>query len=81
MKKLFFIIIFILFKNYENITIYQCSRYSGLPDQCLNKWIDAYGNTRIDLWSCPTYKFCQILSRKEDDNSIGVCTYNYKKKI
>ena len=78
--KNFFLIIFILFKYIENITIYQCSRYSGMPDQCLNKWIDAYGNTRIDLWSCPTNKYCQILSRKEDDNSIGVCTYNYKKK-
>lgn len=82
MKKIFiiFIFIFILYNYIENITIYQCSRYTGLLDQCLNKWIDAYGNTRIDLWSCPRNKFCQILSRKEDDNSIGVCTYNYKKK-
>lgn len=78
MEILFFLILTILYKYIANLTIYQCSRYTGMPDQCLNKWIDSYGNTRMDLWKCPTNKYCQVLSRK-DDNSIGVCTYNYKK--
>lgn len=80
-KKWFiFLILFFFYKYTKNITIYQCSRYTGRYEQCLNKWIDSYGNTRMDLWKCPTNKYCQILSRGEVDNTIGVCTYNYKKK-
>ena len=80
MNKFFFLLLSFFYKYIENITIYQCSRYSGMQEQCLNKWIDSYGNTRMDLWRCPTNKYCQILSRKEQNNSIGVCTYDYKKK-
>jgi len=74
-----FLIISYLLKYIKNITIYQCSRYGGMPDQCLNKWIDVYGNTRMDLWQCPTNKYCQILSTKVDNDSIGVCTFYYRK--
>ena len=77
-------IIFILLFSYlyqfaKNRIIYQCARNYGRYEQCLNKWIDPYGNIRIDLWKCPKYKICQILSRKDEDNTIGVCSYNYKK--
>lgn len=74
-----FLILSYLFKYIKNREIYQCSRYDGMAEQCLNKWIDIYGNTRIDLWKCPTNKICQILSRKEYDNSVGICTFNFKK--
>ena len=50
-----------------------------MQDQCYNKWVDIYGNTRIDLWLCPENKYCEVLSRKEIDNSIGVCVHNYRK--
>ena len=80
MKNLFFFILYYIIKHIKNRDIYQCSRYGGLTDQCLNKWVDPYGNTRIDLWRCPTNKYCQTLIRKDDNiNSIGICTYNYKK--
>ena len=68
-----------LYQFTKNRIIYQCARNSGRYDQCLNKWIDPYGNIRIDLWKCPRNKICQIISRKEVDSSIGVCSYNYKK--
>ena len=60
--------------------MYQCARYSGLQDQCMFKYVDRQGNIKIDLWKCPTTKYCHILQRKYDEeNSIGVCAYNYKK--
>ena len=79
MEFFFFILFSYLYKYIKNSTIYQCSRYLGMKDQCYNKWVDIYGNTRIDLWICPQNKYCQILSRRENDNSIGVCVYNYRK--
>jgi hypothetical protein len=74
-----FLLLSYLIKYIRNREIYQCSRYNGMIEQCLNKWVDIYGNTRIDLWKCPTNKYCQILSRKDDDNSIGLCTFNFKR--
>ena len=64
----------------NNRIIYQCARNYGRYNQCLNKWVDQYGNTRIDLWKCSNNKICQTLSRNDNnDDSIGVCAYNYKK--
>lgn len=77
---IFFTFLFLyLYQFAKNRIIYQCARNNGRYEQCLNKWIDPYGNIRIDLWKCPKNKICQLLSRKNDDNSIGVCSYNYKK--
>ena len=78
--EIFFILIFsYLYQFTKNRIIYQCARNNGRYEQCLSKWIDPYGNIRIDLWNCPQNKICQILSRNNEDNSIGVCSYNYKK--
>ena len=81
MKIFLFLLFNYLYKFTKNRTIYQCARNNAKYNQCLNKWVDAFGNTRIDLWKCSKNKFCQILSRNEnkEEDSIGVCTYNYKK--
>ena len=79
MAFLFFLLLSYLLQFSKDREIYQCSRNNARNSQCLNKWVDAYGNTRIDLWKCSSNKFCQILSRKDENNSIGVCTLNYKK--
>ena len=79
MEVFFILIISYLIIPIKNIIIYQCSRYEGMPDQCLNKWVDAYGNTRMDLWHCPTNQFCQTLLTNGNENSIGVCTFYYRK--
>lgn len=72
-------VLFLFFHLSYQITIYQCSRYSLNLNQCLNEWIDSYGNTRIDLRTCGTNQYCQTLSRKYDEASIGVCSYNFKR--
>ena len=60
--------------------MYQCARYANIPDQCMFKHVDRQGDIKIDLWKCPTNKYCHILQRKYDEeNTIGVCAYNYKK--
>lgn len=76
-----FLLTLIFLKYINSSIIYQCSRYQGIDGQCMNKWIDQYGNTRIDLWICPKDYFCQILSNDEYDQSIGVCAHNYKKLL
>ena len=80
MKKFLFIVFIYLIEYVKVVKIYQCGKYSSMNNQCLNQWVDVFGNIKIDLWKCPTNKYCQILSRKEQNNSIGVCTYDYKKK-
>lgn len=73
---LFFSFIFPLIKT---VTIYQCQKYWTQSGHCLNKWIDSFGNTRIDLSRCGVNKFCQPLNRIDDRETMGICTYNFKR--
>ena len=80
MKKFLYFLFLYLFNYIKNATMYHCARYSSMQDQCMFKYVDRQGNIKIDLWKCPTNKYCHILQRKYDeDSSIGVCVYNYKK--
>ena len=60
--------------------VYQCSHFAGMPDQCMNKWVDLFNNIMIDLWHCPKNKYCQVLEKNPgEESNIGVCMYNHKK--
>lgn len=73
-----YFLVFLLFNLVGNRIIYQCSALSGLNEHCLNRWVDSYGNIRYDLHKCDINQYCQVLTRKYDDNSIGVCLNNFK---
>ena len=77
--KSLFLTLFLIFPLTYQVTIYQCARYDLNSNQCLHEWIDSYGNTRIDLANCDTNQYCQTLTRKYDEISIGLCTYNFKR--
>ena len=80
MKKILFIVFIYLIEYIKASKIYQCGKYRNMNNQCLNQWVDVFGNIKIDLWKCPTNMYCQLLTKKYDDgNYIGVCNYNYKK--
>ena len=80
MQQFLFILLYYLFENIKTAKIYQCARYLGMQNQCLNQWVDTFGNVKVDLWKCPVNMYCHLLSKKYDENNfIGVCTYNYKK--
>ena len=80
MKKFLFIVFIYLIEYVKVVKIYQCGKYSSMNNQCLNQWVDVFGNIKIDLWKCPTNKYCHILPKKYDEgNYIGFCNYNYKK--
>ena len=80
MKILLYIFLYYLLEEINTATIYQCARYISMPNQCLNQWVDTFGNVKVDLWKCPTNMYCHLLPKNYDeDNYIGVCAYNYKK--
>ena len=80
MKHFFILFFYFLIGNIKLSTIYQCGRYRRMPNQCLNQWVDAFGNIKVDLWKCPENMYCHLLPKKYDEgNYIGVCSYNYKK--
>ena len=77
----FFIFFFsFLFYFIKARIVYQCSHIAGMPDQCMNKWVDLFNNIMIDLWHCPKNKYCQVLEKNPgEESNIGVCMYNHKK--
>ena len=78
--KNFLIFIFSFFYCIKARIVYQCSRYAGMPEQCMNIWVDYYNNLMIDLWHCPMNKYCQVLEKNPgEEDTIGVCMYNHKK--
>lgn len=80
MKNFLILILLSVLYFFKAKIIYQCSRYEPMPGQCMNKWVDLYNNVMIDLWKCPTNRYCQIIERNDiEENSVGVCMYNYKK--
>ena len=82
MKNFLIFIFSYILQSINSKIMYQCARYMGMPDQCMNKWVDLYNNVMFDLWLCPVNKYCQVLERNYgEENSIGVCMYNYKKLL
>ena len=79
--KIYLFILFCYFYEFiKSVKIYQCGRYYNAPNQCLNQWVDTYGNVRVDLWKCPINMYCNLIPKKYDEeNYFGICTYNYKK--
>ena len=74
MKHFFILFFYFLIGNIKLSTIYQCGRYRRMPNQCLNQWVDAFGNIKVDLWKCPENMYCHLLPKKYDEgNYIGVC--------
>lgn len=63
-------------------TIYQCSQNIFLNRHCLHKWVDSFGNTRVDLKKCNPYYYCQILTNSKSitDETEGTCILNYRRK-
>ena len=63
----------------KGVKIYQCARYRQMGNQCLNQWVDAYGNIKVDLWNCGHNQYCYLMPKKYDEeNLIGVCANNKK---
>lgn len=80
MRNLLIISFYNLFTYIKTTTIYQCAKYQGMYNQCLNQWVDVYGNIFNDLWKCPVNSYCYTYPKKyNEDKMIGVCAYNYKK--
>ena len=78
--KYFLIFISSFFYCIKARIVYQCSRHSRMPEQCMNIWVDYYNNIMIDLWRCPMNKYCQVLEKNPgEEDTIGVCMYNHKK--
>lgn len=79
-KNCLLFVFYYLLQFIKSVKIYQCARYINIPGQCLNQWVDIYGNVKVDLWKCKKNMYCHLIPKKYDeDNYIGVCTYNYKK--
>lgn len=80
MKHFYIILFYNLIIYIKTITVYQCARYGGMKNQCLNQWVDVYGNVKIDLWKCPENFYCHTYPKNNaPDNIIGVCAFIYKK--
>ena len=80
MKIYIVIFLYYLLENIKTAKIYQCGRYRRMPNQCLNQWVDTYGNVKVDLWKCPMNFYCHVIPKKYDEENFnGVCAYNYKK--
>lgn len=81
MKFFLLSLFYYLFEFIKSIKIYQCGRYNRMAsNQCLNQWVDVYGNIKVDLWKCKSNRYCHLLPKRNDEeNFIGVCAFNYKK--
>ena len=64
----------VYFLNINTITIYECSNFDLLSEQCMLNWTDKNGNTHISLKTCPIKKVC----KPSKDYSMGFCMKNIK---
>ena len=68
------LIIFLYFVAINLVTIYHCSNFDLLLEQCMHNWTDKNGNTHVSLKICPDNKIC----KPNKDYTMGFCIDNLK---
>ena len=68
------ITIIFYFQRLGSITVYQCSYFDLLSQQCMLNWTDKIGNSHVSLKICPNSQICKT----NKDNSMGFCIDNLK---
>ena len=58
----------------NTLTIYHCSNFDLLSQQCMLNWTDNNGNTHISLKKCHHTQIC----KPNKDDSMGFCLENLK---